>query len=50
MPVRYDQDTRTTTGKKTTAGCRTASDGALQRGMGWVMYTAAGLLSGAIAR
>ena len=50
MPVRYDQDTSDDHRKKTTAGCRTAPAGALQRGMGWVMYTAAGLLSGAIAR
>ena len=50
MPARYDQGTKDTAGKKTTAGCRTASAGVLQRGMEWVMYTAAGLLSGAIAR
>ena len=49
MPVRYDQDTKDHR-KEDRGWLPHGIDGALQRGMEWVMYTAAGLLSGAIAR
>ena len=50
MPARYDQDTKDDHRKEITGGGRWLPRGigrALQRGMEWVMYTAAGLLSGA---
>ncbi len=50
MPARYDQDTKDDHRKEITGGGRWLPHGigrALQRGMEWVMYTAAGLLSGA---
>ncbi len=55
MPARYDQDTnddhRKEDHRKEDHGWLPhGTGGALQRSMEWVMYTAAGLLSGAIAR
>jgi hypothetical protein len=50
MPVSYDQDTRDDHRKEHHGWLPHGIDGALQRGTEWVMYTAAGLLSGAPAR
>ena len=50
MPVRSDQDAKDDHGKENHGWLPHGIDGALQRGMEWVMYTAAGLLSGAPAR
>jgi len=50
MPVRSDQDTKDHRRKEDHGWLPRGIDGALQRGMEWVMCTAAGLLSGALAR
>ncbi|MGO8884573.1 MAG: hypothetical protein ACLPN6_30225 [Streptosporangiaceae bacterium] len=50
MPARYDQDTNDDHRKEDHGWLPHGTGGALQRSMEWVMYTAAGLLSGAIAR
>jgi hypothetical protein len=50
MPVRYDQDNTDDHRKENHGRLPDGIDGALQRGMEWVMCTAAGLLSGAPAR
>ena len=50
MPVRYDQETSDDHRKENHGWLPHGIDGALRRGMEWVMYTAAGLLTGAIAR
>jgi|GEM_PF-2593034 len=47
MPVRYDQDTKDDHRKENHGWLPHGTGGALQRGMEWVMHTAAGLLSGA---
>ncbi|HXZ75898.1 MAG TPA: hypothetical protein VEH31_34200 [Streptosporangiaceae bacterium] len=47
MPVRSDQDTKDDHRKEDRDWLAHGIKGALQRGMGWVMCTAAGLLSGA---
>ena len=47
MPVRSDQDTKDDHRKEDRDWLPHGIKGALQRGMGWVMCTAAGLLSGA---
>ena len=47
MPVRSDQDTKDDHRKEDRGWLPHGIKGALQRGMGWVMCTAAGLLSGA---
>jgi hypothetical protein len=50
MPVRSDQDTKDDHRKEDRGWLPHGIKGALLRGMGWVMCTAAGLLSGALAR
>ena len=50
MPARYDQDTNDNHRKENHGWLPHGTGRALQRAMGWVMYTAAGLLSGAPAR
>ena len=47
MPVRYDQDNKDDHREENHGWLPHGIDGALQRGMEWAMYTAAGLLSGA---
>jgi hypothetical protein len=47
MPVRYDQDTKDDYRKEQPRLAAGRHGRALQRGMEWVMCTAAGLLSGA---
>ena len=49
-PARYDQDTNDDHRKENHRWLPHGTGRALQRGMGWVMHTAAGPLSGAIAR
>ncbi len=50
MPVKSDQDTQDHHRKENHGWLPDGIDGALQHGMERVMCTAAGLLSGAIAR
>jgi len=50
MPARYDQDTNDDHRKEDHGWLPHGTGGALRRGMEWVMYTAAGLLSGAPAQ
>jgi hypothetical protein len=50
MPARYDQDANDDHRKEDHGWLPHGTGWALQRGMEWVMHTAAGLLSGAIAR
>ena len=50
MPARYDQGTKDDRREENHGWLPHRIDGVLQRGMEWVMDTAAGLLSGAIAR
>ncbi len=50
MPVRYDQDNEDDHRKENHGWLPHGTGRALQRGMEWVMCTAAGLLSDAIAR
>jgi len=50
IPARYDQHTKDHHSKEDHGWLPHGIDGALQRGMEWVMYIAAGLLSGTPAR
>jgi len=50
MPARYDQDTSDDHRKEDHGWLPHRTGRARQRGKGWVMCTAAGLLSGAPAR
>jgi hypothetical protein len=50
MPARYDQDTKDDPQERNHRWLPHGTGGALQRGLESVMYTAAGPLSGAIAR